>query len=119
MGQPVLHVIAFPDDGHVTTSGGADAVSAVENHYALLDMYCAPSDPDLREVFTVMVYAIPAELEDAVSNALDDLSGDEGYDYLESLGRTHPMVQGVPVDVVYTMDGASAKLAEPEPTVLG
>lgn len=103
-----LYIIVFEEDGVATMSRGTSAAAAVVNHYAEMDLYCSPQDPDMHEEFDVSVYAIPDEITEKVAAAIDSLKEYEICAYVEALAAKNPAVRYQTVDVVYTMKGASA-----------
>ena len=108
MAENGLYIIVFQEDGMATQSHGVDAASVVVNHYDEIDMYCSPQNREMHEKFSVSVYAVPDAIAETVSDAIEDLNGDEMCCYIEALATKNPEVRSTTVDVAYTMEGATA-----------
>lgn len=96
--------------GHLVS--GSDPAGAVETYYAELDAWCAPSpDAEIDEEFLVLLYEVPAQLEDDVHQRFEDLDGDEFPDQVTAFCRENPSIAVIEVNVSYTARGG-AKASE-------
>lgn len=95
---------------------GADAASAIERHYAEMDAWCPPQDPELNEEFAVTLYEIPRHAEGDVAALGDKLSAGDYTDAAAHLVARYPDITSIIVNVIYTYEeGAKASELKPVP----
>ncbi|MER9657016.1 hypothetical protein NKJ26_26590 [Mesorhizobium sp. M0152] len=95
---------------------GADAASAIERHYAEMDAWCPPQDPELNEEFAVTLYEIPRHAEGEVAALVDKLSAGDYTAAAAHLVARYPDITSTIVNVIYTYaEGAKATELKPMP----
>jgi hypothetical protein len=111
-----MFLIIFEEDDYGCVIHGADPASAVEGHYAEMDAYCAPQDPELNEEFNISAYEIPEHAEEAVEAAVENLSAGDFLAAMNDLKARFPDITSTTINVVYTYaDGATASELKPMP----
>ena len=107
-----MYLIVIGDNEMAGVSRGSDAADAVDLFYDSLDAYCEPGK-DTKEDFSVMVLAIPADLEKEVEETIDDL-GDDAVPVVEELVEGRPEVGWEIVNVEMRGAERRSRLRRPE-----
>ncbi|MER9632692.1 hypothetical protein [Mesorhizobium sp. M0228] len=111
-----MFLMISQEDDYGDLIHGTDPASAVEGHYAEMDAWCSPKDPELNEEFVLTVYEIPEHAQDEVTAAVEDLPAGDYTSTVTRLVARFPDILSTTINVVYTnAEGARASELRPLP----